>query len=87
MDHKSLDLLKERLRSLRPLNPAELKRMRDEFAVENTYNSNAIEGSTLTLRETALILDGITIGEKPLKEHLDVVGHRDAIDYVASLAL
>lgn len=78
--------LQAKLQSLRPLNPAELKRIKDEFMIENTYNSNAIEGNTLTLRETALILqEGITIAEKPIKEHLEVIGHKDAFEYVTSL--
>lgn len=59
----------------------------NEFIIDNTYNSNAIEGNTLTLRETALILqEGITIAEKPVREHLEVIGHRDAFEYVISLA-
>jgi len=52
-----------------------------------TYDTNAIEGSTLTLRETALILqEDITIAEKPLRMHLDAIGHRDAFEYVISIA-
>lgn len=79
--------LKNKLESLRPLNTGELKRLRDEFVINNTYNSNAIEGSTLTLRETALILaEGLTISEKPIKEHLEAIGHRDAFEYVIELA-
>jgi Fic family protein len=80
------DALRDDLGSRRPLTEGEVARVRQEFAVEYTYDSNAIEGSTLTLRETALILEGITIGEKPLKEHLEAVGHRDAYEYVESLA-
>lgn len=79
--------LKNKLNSLRPLNSGELKRLKEEFIISNTYNSNAIEGSTLTLRETALILgEGVTIAEKPLKEHLEAVGHKDAFEYVVQLA-
>lgn len=63
----------------------ELKRLQDEFLVEFTYNSNAIEGNTLTLQETALALEGVTIDKKPLKDHLEAVGHRDAFLYVVSL--
>lgn len=78
--------LREKLSSLRPLNSGELKRLNEEFAVNNTYNSNAIEGSTLTLRETALILqEGITIAEKPIKEHLEAIGHKDAFEYIIEL--
>ncbi|WP_197068291.1 Fic family protein [Candidatus Soleaferrea massiliensis] len=87
MDFTELDILQAKLASMRPLNKAELSRLRDEFVIENTYNSNAIEGNTLTLRETALILqEGITIAEKPLKEHLEAIGHKDAFEYVLSLA-
>lgn len=81
-----IDELAAELNAMRPLNETELKRLRDEFIVENTYNSNAIEGNTLTLRETALVLDGVTIGEKPLKEHLEAIGHREAFEYVVELA-
>ena len=87
MDFTRIDELSSKLRSMRPLNATELKRLRDEFVIENTYNSNAIEGNTLTLRETALILqEGITIAEKPVKEHLEAIGHRDAFEYVMGLA-
>lgn len=82
-----VDTLQQELRSLRPLNAAELKRLRDEFVIETTYNSNALEGNTLTLRETALILqEGITIAEKPLRDHLDVIGFKDAFYYMIDLA-
>jgi len=55
--------------------------------VDFTYNSNAIEGNTLTLRETALvILEGLTISKKPLKDHLEAVGHKDAFNYVISIS-
>lgn len=87
MNFTVVDNLKDKLRSMRPLNQTELKRLREEFMIDNTYNSNAIEGNTLTLRETALIIqEGITIAEKPIKEHLDVIGHKDAFDYITALA-
>ena len=54
--------------------------------MEWIYNSNAIEGSTITLRETQLILEtGLTIGGKSLREHFEVIDHKDAIDYVEAL--
>ena len=60
--------------------------MREQILVEWIYNSNAIEGSTITLQETRLILEtGLTIGGKSLREHFEVINHRDAIDYVESL--
>ncbi len=87
MDFTKLNELAATVQAMRPLNQAELERLRDEFVIENTYDSNAIEGNTLTLRETALILrEGITIAEKPLKDHLEAIGHKDAFEYVVSLA-
>ena len=86
MNYTKVDELYQQLKSIRPLNPTELRRLRDEFIIENTYNSNAIEGNTLTLRETALILqEGITIAEKPLKDHLEAIGYKDAFNYIISL--
>lgn len=80
-----IDLKKEKHDACRPLTLGETARLRDEFMIEFTYNSNAIEGNTLTLQETALVLAGITIGQKPLKDHLEAVGHRDAFVYVQQL--
>lgn len=77
---------REILNKKRPLTQGELKRLRDEFMVEFTYNSNAIEGNTLTLKETALVLEGITVDQKPLKDHLEAVGHRDAFLYIEDIA-
>ena len=76
----------ERLNKLRPLTPGEVKRLQEEFMVEFTYNSNAIEGNTLTLKETAMVLEGMTIDQKPLKDHLEAVGHRDAFLYIEEIA-
>ena len=78
---------KARLDALRPLPSGILARLAENLNVEWIYNSNAIEGSTLTLRETELILQqGITIGGKSLREHFEVINHRDAIEYVQTLA-
>jgi Fic family protein len=77
----------QRLDALRPLPPALLSRVHDLLAVEWVYNSNAIEGNTLTLRETRLILEtGLTVGGKRLREHLEVVNHERAIHFVEELA-
>lgn len=76
---------KKILDSLRPLTQGELERLTQEFLVEYTYNSNAIEGNTLTLRETDLVLRGLTIDKKPLKDHLEAVGHKEAFDYMCTL--
>lgn len=75
----------EKLSVMRPLTKGELEHLRNEFLIEFTYNSNAIEGNTLTLQETAMVLEGITIDQKPLKEHLEIIGHRDAFQYIESL--
>lgn len=80
-----IDALKAELNRHRPLTQGELARLQEEFLVEFTYNSNAIEGNTLTLRETALVLEGVTIDQKPLKDHLEAVGHRDAFLYIQQL--
>jgi hypothetical protein len=58
------------------------RRLLDEFTVEYTHDSAAIEGNSLTLSETVLVLQGVTIGEKPLKDHLEAIGHRDAFRYL-----
>lgn len=80
-----LDRKKAELDGRRPLTEGELERLNEEFTVEYTYNSNAIEGNTLTLRETDLVLKGLTIDRKPLKDHMEAVGHKEAFDYVREL--
>ena len=69
----------------RPLTAGEVERLNEEFIVEYTYNSNAIEGNTLTLRETDLVLRGLTIDKKPLKDHMEAVGHKEAFEFVSEL--
>jgi Fic family protein len=87
MNFTKIDGLKNRLKSLRPLNQTELKRLREAFMIENTYDSNAIEGNSLTLRETALILqEGITVAGKHIREHLEAIGHKNAFEYMIELA-
>ena len=76
---------KAELDSKRPLTEGEAARLYEEFVVEYTYNSNAIEGNTLTLQETDLVLQGLTIAQKPLKDHMEAVGHKEAFDYVSEL--
>ena len=80
-----IDEKKAKLDNARPLTQGELKRLNEDFAIEYTYNSNAIEGNTLTLRETDMVLRGLTIDKKPLKEHLEAIGHKEAFDYVSEL--
>lgn len=80
-----IDDKKKKLDHMRPLTKGELSRLTEEFTVEYTYNSNAIEGNTLTLRETDMVLRGLTIDQKPLKDHMEAVGHKEAFDYINEL--
>lgn len=83
---KRLERKKAQLDELRPLPTAAINRLRDEILIEWIYNSNAIEGSTITLQETRLILEtGLTVGGKSLREHFEVTNHKDAIQYVEDL--
>ena len=76
---------KAQLDAARPLPIYTLKSLREKLFLEWTYNSNAIEGNTLTMNETKVVLEGITIGGKTLREHLEVINHRDAITYVEEI--
>lgn len=80
-----IDSKRSELDRRRPLTSGELERLNEEFTVEYTYNSNAIEGNALTLRETALVLRGLTVDRKPLKDHMEAAGHREAFDFVCEL--
>ena len=73
---------KAELDRLRPLSGAALAQLQRHYDVELTYTSNAIEGNTLTLRETA----GITVGGKPLRDHLEAVDHHEAVQWMRALA-
>lgn len=78
-----IDKLQEKIAKLRPLNKTELEKLRENFIIENTYNSNAIEGNTLTLREVALILQhDFSIHGKRVSEHIEVIGYKDAFYYI-----
>ena len=69
----------------RPLTEGEAARLNEDFMIEYTYNSNAIEGNTLTLRETDMVLKGLTIDQKPLKDHMEAVGHKEALYFICDL--
>ena len=77
--------LKDRLDSYRPLPPEIVANLREDLLLRWTYHSNAIEGNTLTLKETKVALEGITIGGKTMTEHQEAINHRDAIQYVEEL--
>jgi len=79
------DQLKAELDTRHPLPPHTLETLHDHWVLEWTYNSNAIEGNTLTLKETKVVLEGITIGGKSMREHFEVINHKEAIDYVEAV--
>ncbi len=84
---KEVDTLKAQLDKLRPIPKAQLKNLMEAFRIEYTYDSNRIEGNTLTLQETALVVDkGLTIGGKSMSEHLEAMNHAEAFDFILSLA-
>lgn len=80
-----VDTLKKELDSKRPFPKETLKSLEESINLEWTYNSNGIEGNTLTLRETQIVLEGITIGGKSIKEHLEAINHEKAILYLNDL--
>ena len=81
-DFFKADLLKAKLDTYRPLNTQVVNNLHDNLVLQWTYHSNAIEGNTLTLKETKVALEGITIGGKTLREHFEAINHRDAILFV-----
>lgn len=80
-----IDKLKKELNNKRPIPKETLKSLQESINLEWTYNSNGIEGNTLTLRETQVVLEGITIGGKTVKEHLEAINHEQAIKYLDEL--
>jgi Fic family protein len=77
---------KAMLQAVRPLPKMALQKIKESLSIEWTYNSNSIEGNTLTLRETQMVLqEGITVKGKSLKYHFETHNHEKAIDYLYSL--
>ena len=85
MDFSKLNKLKDKLDQHRPLSPQILKNLHEDLVLKWTFNSNAIEGNTLTLQETKVVLEGITIGGKNLREHFEAINHKEAILFVEEL--
>ena len=82
-----IDGLKAELSALRPLPAEALQKIQDAMRIEYTYDSNRIEGNTLTLQETALVVnEGITISGKSMREHLEAVNHAEAVDFIREIA-
>ena len=85
-DTAKIDAQKSEIDSYRPFKESVVKRLREYFKIGLTYSSNALEGNTLTESETKVVLeDGITIGGKPVKYHLEALGHSDAYDFMHSV--
>lgn len=83
---KRLTEKKQKLDGYRPLSSTLVNNLEEWFRVELTYTSNAIEGNTLTRKETALVVeDGITVRGKTLKEHLEAINHAEALDFIKEL--
>ena len=83
-----LTQLKKELDNRRPLPSITVQKLKEDFLIRNTYHSNAIEGNTLSIYETKVILeDGITVGGKSMREHLEAINHRDAILFLEEILL
>lgn len=84
---KEIDELQKQINSYRPLKKKFRNNLKEYFRIGLTYTSNAIEGNSLTETETKIILeDGLTIGGKPMREHLEAIGHSQAYDLLYKLA-
>lgn len=84
--YKILENKLKKLKRLRPLSKTMVQKLKERFEIEMTYNSNAIEGNTLTLKETYWVVrEGITVKNKPLKDHLEAKNHQEALDYLYEL--
>ncbi len=84
---KRIDEYKQLIDTKRPLKPEEVKELDSYYRIGITYSSNAIEGNTLTLTETKVLLeDGITVGGKPIKDCYEATGHAKAYDYMLKAA-
>jgi Uncharacterized conserved protein len=80
---KEIDRLKEEINTHRPMDEYARGQIKEYFRIGLTYSSNALEGNTLTETETKIVLEeGITIGGKPLRDHLEVIGHSQAYDFL-----
>ena len=80
-----VDSLKKELDNKRPIPKNTLRTLQEKINLEWTYNSNGIEGNTLTLKETQVVLEGITVGGKSIKEHLEAINHEHAILFLQTI--
>lgn len=85
--YDQIDRLKAEMDELRPLPAEELRQLREYFKIGLTYSSNALEGNSLDLVETRIVIEeGIAIGGKSVRDHLEAIGHSDAYDYLMELS-
>lgn len=84
-DFSYIDSLKKSIDEHRPFSKNLANSLHEKLIVEWTYNTNAIEGNTLTMSETKVVLEGITIGGKSMVEHLETINHREAILFIEEL--
>lgn len=84
---QKIDALKAKIDGHRPIDAHMLKQVREYFRIGMTYSSNALEGNSLTETETKIVIeDGMTIGGKPVRDHLEALGHSEAYDLLFRLA-
>ena len=84
---KKIDALKAKIDAHRPLDTHMMNQVREYFRIGMTYSSNALEGNSLTETETKIVIeDGMTIGGKPVKDHMEALGHSEAYDHLFRLA-
>ncbi len=84
---REIDELKSKIDGFHPLNPDILKQIQEYYKIGLTYSSNALEGNTLDLAETKVVIeDGLTISGKPVKDHLETLGHACAFNELLKLA-
>jgi len=84
-DFQRIDALKRAIDNHRPFSATLVRSLHEKLLVEWTYHSNAIEGNTLTLSETKVVLEGLTIGGKTIVEHLEAINHREAILFIEQI--
>lgn len=84
--YEKIDAAQAKINELRPFEGHMLKQLQDYYRIGLTWSSNALEGNTLTISETKVLLeDGLTVGGKPLRDALEAVGHADAYDFMFTL--
>ena len=84
---KKIDSIKTKIDAYRPMDSHTVKQLREFYRIGMTYSSNALEGNSLTETETKVVIeDGITIGGKPVKDHLEALGHSEAYDLIFRLS-